>query len=265
MSLEYADFGVTGILKTGVAAVAAFALLADCGGESSTGSDASNPSDAAAPPDEITFIITGPPVVGEGNYRIKIAGVQRDYLEETLSYEAYLAASRSIEVYHPMTDQLLDTIVVTPNCLFRADLGVYPIEAIIGIIVTDAGQALPGSRICLTTDGNRSTGDISALPFCLPGEACQDADDACTLVYAHEQPELIHLKCAPRGAALVGDSCTYGQVGPANSDNCEAGAVCVDGICRAFCSTDLSSCSAAPGPSCSLPAELEAFNTEVCL
>ena len=75
-------------------------------------------------------------------------------------------------------------------------------------------------------------------------EGCA-AGEKCSWLVVQEEPFLGRTDCVPDGTAAIGEACTEGEPGEETGfDNCAAGGLCLNEICRTICTVDPDTCSA---------------------
>jgi len=73
---------------------------------------------------------------------------------------------------------------------------------------------------------------------------CSDGEK-CSWLRIDTPNNLGSLWCVPDGSVAAGDACEYGPDGESSGyDDCVAGAICIDGTCRAICSASSDGCTA---------------------
>jgi len=151
-----------------------------------------------------------------------------------LDVDKYRNRTDIIEVRHPDTNGLLDTIIVSSGCLkgFEAVAGEFH-----GLVVTPTGQIYEKDLVCVFPDGTSAVGENFGPVHCLD-PSYNDCEDRCGLAVAHDAPSLLHIECAPAGTVEVGASCLIDANRPEGFDNCVSGTACVGGVCRSLCSAD---------------------------
>jgi hypothetical protein len=71
--------------------------------------------------------------------------------------------------------------------------------------------------------------DVLAQTGCPSGQKCTWIEDN------NASPPAGHIGCAPIGPVALGGACTWGAPGPTGYDNCGAGDVCLDAVCKQIC------------------------------
>jgi hypothetical protein len=100
--------------------------------------------------------------------------------------------------------------------------------------------------------GNASLPD-PCNPLSPPGQQGCDTGEKCTWVALVDDPEAFGtLACVADGTVTIGGSCVQGEAGETTGhDNCSAGGICTNGVCRDVCGFDGSPNSSCPaGEAC---------------
>ncbi len=121
----------------------------------------------------------------------------------------------------------------------RSILGVL----VLTIVVVGAG----GQSACdrdddddVPIDGSRSDPPIHEVlcdPLGSPGGQGCNVGQKCAWVVVTETPDHVGvIRCVPDGVVTLGGACTVGSPGETSGfDDCQAGGVCVDGVCKDTC------------------------------
>lgn len=65
-------------------------------------------------------------------------------------------------------------------------------------------------------------------------EGCA-VSEKCSILVESESPYRATVRCVPEGNQVVGGLCGFNEPGPDGFDNCQAGSVCLDGLCTPVC------------------------------
>lgn len=151
------------------------------------------------------------------------------------------AADQQFVVETKYGDTVLDRVVVRPGfCEAESLCGEPPWELEFrGYIIAAGGRLTPIDAMC-----NSCTADW----FCPGSDDCWPTrlndcstlgELRCGLLQVHSDPQFAYITCVPDGNVPVGGACTNGPPGiDTGYDDCARGALCVDGVCRAFCDAD---------------------------
>lgn len=214
-----------------------------CGSESpltsDTGADAPLPVDAPQPVDAgpYTFGVSASPgcfIELDGVY-VEINGEMLDHASQMFSSFEQASGSAFV-IESKYGDVVLDRVVVEPGfCDGVCSSPPWQVESA-SYTLMEGGRLARESAFCngCTADGFCSI--IDCHPILLWG--CADAAAMrCGMLNVHAAPDLSYITCVPDGQVAVGESCIVGPAGlETGYDNCAAGTVCIDGVCRAFCS-----------------------------